>query len=313
MAPRCITKYSGYQRVSFPIPDTIIMGDVNNFEHIPPGIILCYLLLVLVPGTRCACADSDPVEVTGFNISDIPRNLRSDLKYLKISGTNIHTLNLTVAVEYPEMCRLDISTSPLDRVITPNPPHTLALYSLRLWGGYFPIIPDLGDVLERQIEYLTFSYMGIITIPDNYFENFTSLIAFSLTNNPISDLNAGNMAGLSHLKSIFLGNNQLNPLPLLHQWLPNLIRLHAPRNGISLLPVSVVEHLRNLLYLDLHDNELSTVPSRENFVNLENMARISLEGNQLHCDTQLCWIKVIPVDNMQDNHVVILQSFFYKE
>ena len=267
------------------------MGGVEP-EYMMPYTILFCLLLILAPRIRCACPNNRAVEVTGLNITDIPRNLRSDLNYLIINSTKIHTLNLTVVVDYHLICRLDVSRSPLNRIITSSIPHTMALVNLRLWGGYFPTLPDLGDVLEAQIENLIFSGMRTTSIPDNYFENFTSLISLSLANNHIPSLNPGNMAGLSNLREIYLGNNQLNPIPLLHHWLPNLTRLHAPGNGISVLPPSLLEHLPNLLYMDIQRNELSTVPSRKHFVNIENMVFIKLHGNPLHCDTQLCWIKV---------------------
>ena len=183
-----------------------------------PYIKLSCLLLILVPSVRCVCGNNVAVDVTGFNITDISRNLGSDITYLNISSTNIHTLNLTVTFDYPQMCRLDISGSPVNGIITPSLPHTVALLSLRIFGGDFPIPPDLGDVLEGQMEYLAFSGNDLITIPDNYFENFTALISLSITNNLLSDLNAGNMAGLSHLRNIYLGHNRLNPLPPLHQW-----------------------------------------------------------------------------------------------
>ena len=295
-----------YRWLSLSFTDTIVTECVKMFEYMKPFTILSCLLLVWVPNIRCACLNVRAVKVTGLNITDIPRNLRSDLDYLIINNTNIHTLNSTVAVDYSEMCQLDISRSPLTRIIITGVPHTLPLISLRIRGGHFPTLPDLGDVLEGQMERLIFSAMHTTTIPDSYFENFTNLISLSLGNNRLSDLNTRNMAGLSHLQVIHLKNNQLNPLPPLHQWLPNLRRLHAQGNGISVLPPSLVEYLPNLLYLHLQHNELSTVPVRKHFVNMDNMVYIKLAGNPLNCDTQLCWIKVIPNINNWNNHLVIL-------
>ena len=287
----------------FSFTDAIVTRGFQTLAYMTPYMVSSCVLLIFVPSIRCACPCDVAVEVTGFNISDIPRNLRSDLDYLIISRTNIRTLNLTVAVEYPKMCRLDISRSPFNRIITPGTMHDVALVSLRLTGGYFPTLPDLGEILEGQAEYVSFYGMGIITISDNYFINFIRLISLILANNPISNLNAANMAGLSHLHDIYLGNTQINPMPPLHQWLPNLRRLHVPRNGISLLPADLVEHLPNLVYLNVQGNELITVPSRKHFVNLKYMVFVNLKGNPLHCDTQLCWLKVT---NIHNNDVGIL-------
>ena len=299
----------GSAKLSFLFTDTIVVGG-EMFEYMMPYTTLSCLFLILVPSIRCACPKNVVVEVTGSNIIDIPRNLRSDLDYLIVSRTNIHTLNLTVVIDYPEMCRLDISKSLVNHIITPSVPHNSALISLHLYSGHFPTLPDLGDVLEGQIERLGFFGMGIVTIPDNYFENFTRLTSLSLAKNRVSNINAGNMAGLSQLQDIYLGHNQLNPLPSLHLWLPILKRLSLHRNGISLLPASLMDHLPNLLLLNMRGNELSTVPSREHFVNLDNMVLINLEGNPLHCDNEICWIKVIPISYIHEKEIVILPMIF---
>ena len=255
--------------------------------------ILSSLLLVLMPSASYACDPSAMVTLTGSDISDIPENLVSNVSYLELSNTNISVLNLTAASNYPVMCRLQISSSPLTKIIIPYPPTSVALTVLYLAAGNFPTLPDLGIVLAGQLEYLVFNGVGLVTIPDNYFQNYTSLISLSLTNNPISDLSARNMAGLHNLQILYLVNTKVSSLVELHLWLPKLKGLYAARSDITTLPASMVEHLPSLQKLDLSRNVLSTVPAQEHFVNLGNMISVNLEGNSLHCDFHLCWVKVI--------------------
>ena len=258
-------------------------------EHI---LILSCLCLVLVPSVRCSCSQSNAVEISGADITDIPRNLRSDVEVLSIYKTNIDILNLTAAADYPMLCRLDISSSPVRLIITLTRSQILALTRLRLAAGQFPTPPCLGSLLEEQLVMLSLNGIGIITIPGGYFQNYTSLTSLSLAGNPISDLNAANLAGLHDLQSFYLGNTQMNPMQLLHLWLPELRRLHVPKTGMTTLSATLVENLPFLRYLDLTNNQLSTLPGQDHFANLKNMNFIKLNGNPLSCDPRLCWIKV---------------------
>ena len=275
-------------------------------EHI---LILSCICLVLVPSVRYSCSQSNVVEISGADITDIPRNLRSDVEVLSMSKTNIDTLNLTAAADYPILCRLEISSSPVKLIITPTISQTLALTRLRLAAGQFPTPPGLGRLLEGQLVMLSLNGIGIITIPDGYFQNYTSLTSLSLTGNPISDLNAANLAGLHDLQSFYLGNTQLNPMPLLHLWLPKLRRLHVPTTGITTLSATLVESLPFLRYLDLTNNQLSTLPGQEHYANLKNMNFIKLNGNPLSCDFRLCWIKVTRTTDLKVNNCVTTPVF----
>ena len=255
--------------------------------------MLSNLLLALVPRASYACTQSVMVTLTGPTISDIPRNLAPDVGYLKLSNTNITILNLTATGDYPVMCRLEINSSPLTTIITPYPPQTVPLTDFHLAAGNFPTPPNLGIVLPGQLEYLVFKGIGVVTIPDNYFQNYTSLISLSLTNNPISDLNAKNMAGLRNLQKLYLVNTDVSSLAEIHTWLPYLKGIYVSRSEITALSAFMVEHLSNLQTLDISRNALRTIPTEKHFVNLANMVSVNLEGNPLHCDSRLCWVKVM--------------------
>ena len=276
--------------------------------------VLSCLLLVLVPCFPHACNSSVAITLTGYQYDDIPRDIISNVGGLLISKTNISVLNLTVTGDYPVLCRLEIKSSPVKTIITPYPPQTVALTTFRLTSGNFPTPPDLGIVLAEQLEFLSFKGIGLISIPDNYFMNFTSLLSLSLKNNPISDLNAENMVGLRKLQNLYLDGTYINPLPSLHLWFSKLQLLSAARTDITVLSATMVENLPNLRMLDLSQNGLSSLPAQTHFVNLENMVEIKLKGNPLGCDSRLCWVKVIATticdQKLNDVSTIIIQWIY---
>ena len=263
--------------------------------------VLSCIMAILFPNVRCACVDTDAtrVEITNSNITDIPLNLGPHIKFLKISNTDISILNLTVAVGYPVMCRFEIHSSPVKIIVTPKPPQVVALTAFKLAAVNFPIPPDLGPLLAGQLEHLYFEGIGIISIPENYFQNYTNLISLSLNDNPIYDLNAGNMAGLRHLHSLYLSRAPFRHLPSLHLWVPKLQRLHVTHMVLIMFPASMLANLTDLRFLDLTENQLSTIPDQDHFVNIDNMGLVTLTGNPLNCDSRLCWMKVTSLTNAQ--------------
>ena len=211
-------------------------------------VTMLVVILISIRGSLSQCPQNEEVDLTGSDITDISRNLSKTLDYLLIFRTNINVLNLTVGIDYPVMCRLDVRESPVTTRIN--------------------------------------------TVPENYFQNYSKLISLVLNDNPITHLNAGSLAGIEHLKMLYLDRTNINPVPQLHLWLPNLSRLHIQSVGMAILPGSLIENLPQLKSLDLRSNQLSTVPAKEYFINLQNMKDVFLEGNPLHCDSRLAWIKV---------------------
>ena len=256
-------------------------------------LIVTGAILTLVPDTYGVCSQSVQLELTGPVWNEIPRDLDKNITRLSLSETNISVLNLTVAVDYPAMCMLEVNSSPVSTIITPSPPQTLALTNFHLASGNFSTPPDLGCVLTEKLKNLKFVNIGIFIIPNNYFQNFTNLISLSLVRNPITILSEGSLVGLRHLRHLYLSHTNINPIPPLHLWLPNLQSLSLTHIGITILQGSLVRNLPNLEKIDLRRNLLTTVPAQKYFVNLEHMKMVSIGGNPLQCDAKLCWIKVI--------------------
>ena len=254
--------------------------------------VVAALMLIEIADALDGCRFSSRVDLAGSNITDIPRNLNGDVSFLSLSRTNIHVLNLTVFADYPVLCRLEVWSSPVSTILTPNPSQTIALTRFYLACGTFPTPSNLGIVLSRQMRHLSFANMGIITIPENYFQNYTSLQTLYLYSNPITNLSPASLVGLRHLRELSLTRTNVNPVPPLHLWLPNLNGLRIAQVGMTTLPGTLIKNLPYIRYMNLHGNQLSTVPTKEHFINLQNMAYVGLIGNPLSCDSRLAWIKV---------------------
>ena len=267
------------------------MPSAKACDHTNLTVVLG-LILILTSRSHGACSKAVRIKVTDNDLNDIPRDLRQEVTQLYISNTNISVLNLTRTVEYTAMCLLDVRSSPVSSVIAPIPPQTVALIVFRLLSGRFPAPPDLGSVVSGHLKYLSFSGIGITIIPGNYFQNFSKLISLNIIANPITNINAGSLAGLQHLTALYLYHTNINTVPPLHLWLPNLKRLYLRHLGMNLLPEALIENLPYLRILDLRYSHLSTVPGKDHFVNLENMDAVYLAGNPLCCDSRLVWIKV---------------------
>ena len=256
---------------------------------------MTYLTLILPLIVQASiCHKPVQEDINGLHITSIPRNLSPNITYLRIFKTNITILNLTVIVDYPIICRIDVISSPIANIITPGPLQSVTLKSFLLHAaGHYLRPPDLGLVLAGQLINLSLKALGITAIPDNYFQNFTNLYSLSLASNPITNLNETNLAGLDRLKHFYLGYTHLNPLPPLQLWLPRLQTLYTPYSGITTIPLSFWENMSGLRCLNLTGNKLTTIPAHKYFIHMQTVVKIKLRRNPIHCDSRLCWIKVI--------------------
>ena len=245
-----------------------------------------------IPIVQGLCAHEADVHLTGLNITVIPHNLGAAIEFLSIDYTSISVLNLTLADDYPALCRLEVRRSPVSVIVVPDPPSTPPLTLFLLGSGTFATPPYLGSVLPGTILQLMLNFLGITSVPEKFFQNYTNLVLLSLAYNPITSLNAGNLEGLTKLKYLYFDNTNINPLPPLHLWLPNLITLGFNNNGLTEISPTILENLTNLQRLNLDRNQLTTIPGQSYFVNLQWMIYIKLKGNPLHCDYRLLWIKV---------------------
>lgn len=95
----------------------------------------------------------------------------------------------------------------------------------------------------------------------------------------ITELKAGDFAGLSIVEILSLGGNQLTTLPVgVFDGLPNLRILNLSDNSLTSLPAGVFDGLSSLEELYLADNQLTTLPAGV-FDGLYSLEELYLGGN----------------------------------
>ena len=251
------------------------------------GIVI-YLDLI---SPYLSCSDDGVVFLKGQNITSIPNNLNSSLTYLHIRDTQITTLDLEQLLMYSELCKMYIIASPVTSIIGQSQPSKLDRFQLA--DANFPVLPDLGDKLSGQLRFCSLNSDGISTIPNDAFIHYIHLVSLSLSGNPIKSLNSSMMNGLRHLQQLYLDNTHVSPLPEVYEWAPELIKLSVCSLGLTELPIAILVNLPMLKILQIRDNNLTTMPDKQYFVNLDSMISIDIKQNQLVCDQRLCWLKVI--------------------
>ena len=288
----CVYIYISNFNAKLFISDLTTLPQENYLNSMKLTTILLMTLGLSTPVAQGTCSQQADAHLTGLNTTAIPRNLGEDIEFLSIYDTGISVLNLTLADYYPALCRLQVKRSPVSAIFIPDPPSIPPLTHFHLRSGYFSAPPSLGTVLAGQLTHLVLEGLGIKSIPDKFFQNYTQLLSLSMVDNPLTSLNEGNLEGLDNLESLALKKTNLNPLPPLYLWLPDLVNLNLGCIGLTEIPPNLLQNLPNLKRLNLWKNQLTTVPGRSYFVNLHQMAYVRLTGNPLHCDYRLSWIKV---------------------
>ena len=102
-----------------------------------------------------------------------------------------------------------------------------------------------------------------------------------LTERNITALRAGDFAGLTGLRELWLYGNRLATLPAgVFGGLAALERISLRNNQLATLPTDVFDGLVGLETLGLHGNQLATLPT-DVFEGLTALEELSLSGNQL--------------------------------
>ena len=252
-------------------------------------MLIVYICLEYFSFALC-CQEDVFLTVEGPAFTNIPSNLNRSVTHLEIVDTSISTLNLQQLSVYTELCYVHVKGSPITSIITQT--QSTKISQFRLAGAHFPVLPDLGVTLSRQLLYCSWSSDHISTIPNDAFIHYINLVSLSLSGNPITSLEYPMVQGLTNLKHLYLGNTLLASPSEIYTWAPKLEKIIL--NSISLmdLPKSLIANLPSLRIIQLEKNQLTSLPEKEYFVNLDSMSSIDIKDNPLTCDYHLCWLKV---------------------
>lgn len=117
------------------------------------------------------------------------------------------------------------------------------------------------------------------TIPEDTFENLTSIETLELNNNGLKELPEKVFWPLTNVTSIQLGGNGMERLHSSQfMGLNDLVSLFLYKNRLKELPEGVFSNLTSLRNLDLLQNELTNITA-EDFAGLSQLENVKLGGN----------------------------------
>lgn len=128
-------------------------------------------------------------------------------------------------------------------------------------------------------------------IHDQSFQDLVRLENFYLNDNLLSDLPQLAFKGLSHLKMLNLGGNQL--INVSRTWFSDLVELevlYLDRNQVLYIEEGTFENLTSLITLHLNSNNLTSLPFPV-FQPIYFLGRLYLFRNPWECDCALEWLK----------------------
>ncbi len=144
-------------------------------------------------------------------------------------------------------------------------------------------VADCSQVTTARLQALTgtlhLGRKGIVDLQSGDFADLTSLRTLDLLGNDLETLPEGLFQGLASLETLALERNALTELPEgLFERLANLNILYLFDNELGTLPEGLFEGLANLSILSLNDNNLRTLPDGI-FEDLASLRSMSLDNN----------------------------------
>ena len=77
------------------------------------------------------------------------------------------------------------------------------------------------------------------------------------------------------------------------------------KTQVTEIPDEWLRDLTHLEILDVRFNPITSLPNKALFVRLGNLDTVKLQGTDLRCDSTMCWIKVIPMKPVCNDHFYI--------
>lgn len=148
-----------------------------------------------------------------------------------------------------------------------------------------PYVADCSAVTAQQLAAITgpvdLGGTFITELKAGDFAGLTGLTGLSLSHNRFTELPAGLFDGLGELLTLRLNNNRVEALPAdLFDDLVKLEVLHLNQNKLAELPAGLFDDLTKLEALHLNRNELTELPA-DPFDNLTKLKGLHLDRNRL--------------------------------
>ena len=177
----------------------------------------------------------------------------------------------------------------------------------RLKQAGHPTVPRL--TASETCSDVTTADLNAITGPTSLYSGYSNP-GLHLSSLGLTQLRAGDFAGLTNLRYLNLDRNALTTLPSgIFSALTNLRRLHMLHNGLTTIPNGAFTGLTNLRILDIQVNEIASLPAG-GFSALTQLGTLYLGSNRLTTIqasaltglTSLSWI------NLDNNRISSLPS-----
>jgi leucine-rich repeat protein SHOC2 len=222
-----------------------------------------------------------------YDLNNIPTELEhlTNLREFSLYTTQINKFLLKmknwIKLEVLELNNLNIEAIPSE-VWTMTKLRHLSLSCNKL-----SFIPSELYCLSN-LTHLNLSSNQIIHI-SNQINKLTQLQFLNLSSNQLTEF-PDDISSLLHLSELWIYNNKLNQFS--SQLPPNLVRLNLDRNSITSISSTTLSSLTQLQYLNLSDNQITTLPTQIGL--LTSLQELNLNNNDN--------LSFIPSDLVSEKH-----------
>ncbi|KAF9551842.1 hypothetical protein EC957_004165 [Mortierella hygrophila] len=238
------------------------------------------------------------------NIQEIPPEIKVLTNLVELSLRD--NLLTTVPIEITNLRLLQKLSLASNRL--QEPPESIAAFSQLTWlslaSNTLTTLPESFAQLQKLTS-LDLQRNRFVTIPDCVFA-MRSLTILLLQKNRITTISP-KIGYCTQLVSLNLSYNRIQHLPVEMKECRNLQHLLLSVNSIQALPSVLCESWINLLNLDLHTNDLKTLPAQ--LGGLKTLRRLNVAINKIEeIPPSIGQLLLLEWLNLNDNKLVTLPS-----
>ncbi|KAF9285947.1 hypothetical protein BGZ88_009321 [Linnemannia elongata] len=238
------------------------------------------------------------------NIQEIPPEIKVLTNLVELSLRD--NLLTTVPIEMTNLRLLQKLSLASNRL--QEPPESIAAFSQLTWlslaSNMLTTLPDSFAQLQKLTS-LDLQRNRFVTIPDCVFA-MRSLTILLLQKNRITTISP-KIGHCTQLVSLNLSYNRIQHLPVEMKECRNLQHLLLSVNSIQALPSVLCESWINLLNLDLHTNDLKSLPAQ--LGGLKTLRRLNVAINKIEeIPPSVGQLQLLEWLNLNDNKLVTLPS-----